>query len=135
MGTASTILPCGVSVNAGVPRAADPPLRSQMLNQLLFQRSPRLYEQTVINRFVPHAQALILRILSLQPSGNLLRRPTLHQFTHNDLPQLAVDRKKTRFGPQSQNPRLLIGFVGAISGAPAMAGYFSADRRASAMKM
>jgi len=33
-----------VSVNAGVPRVADPPLRSQMLNQLLFQRSPRLYE-------------------------------------------------------------------------------------------
>jgi len=28
---------------------------------------------------------------------------------------------------------VLIGFVGAISGAPAMAGYFSADRRASAM--
>jgi hypothetical protein len=38
-----------VSVNAGVPRAADPPLRSQMLNQLLFQRFPSLYEQTAIS--------------------------------------------------------------------------------------
>ena len=35
-------LALGVPVNAGVPRAADPPLRSQITNQLLFQRSPRL---------------------------------------------------------------------------------------------
>ena len=34
-----------VPVNAGVPRAANPPLRSQMPNQLLFQRSARLQEQ------------------------------------------------------------------------------------------
>src|SRR5690349_4051494 len=32
----------GVPLNAGMPRAADPPLRSQMPHQLLFQRSARL---------------------------------------------------------------------------------------------
>src|SRR5215831_2072914 len=44
--------------NAGVPRATDPPLRSRMPNQLLFQRSARLNEQAAINRFVRHAHAL-----------------------------------------------------------------------------
>src|SRR5689334_24249322 len=60
----------GVPVNAGAPRAADPPLRSQMPHQLLFERSPRLNEQAAINRFVRHAQALVIGILGLQPSGN-----------------------------------------------------------------
>ena len=50
-----------VSVNAGVPRAADPPLGAKVLNQLLFQRSARLNEQAAINRFVRHAQALVVR--------------------------------------------------------------------------
>ena len=60
-------------------------LRPQMPHQLLFQRSARLNEQAAINRFVRHAQALVVRVCCLQPSGNLLRRPVLHQFTRNDL--------------------------------------------------
>ena len=62
----------GVPVDTGVPRAADPPLRSQMPNQLLFQRSARLNEQAAINRFVRHAQALVVRVVPLQPSGMLM---------------------------------------------------------------
>src|SRR6201987_3465358 len=38
------VLALGVSVNAGMPRAADPPLGAKVLNQLLFQRSSRLQE-------------------------------------------------------------------------------------------
>src|ERR1700676_1821374 len=53
----------GVPVNAGVPRAADPPLGAQVLNQLFFQHSARLNEQAAINRLVGHAQALVLGIL------------------------------------------------------------------------
>ncbi len=34
----------GVPMNAGMARAADPPLRAKVPNQLLFQRSPRLNE-------------------------------------------------------------------------------------------
>src|ERR1019366_4017384 len=82
-------------VNAGVPRAADPPLGSQMPHQLLFQRTPRLNEQAAINRFVRHAQALVVGMLTLQPSGNLLRRPVLHQFTRNDLAQPTVCSQPT----------------------------------------
>ena len=119
-------------MNAGVPRVADPPLRSQMPHQLLFQRSTRLNEQTTINRFVRHAQALIVGILPLQPSGNLLRRPVLHQFTRNDLLQLAAGGQKARLGSQGRLPGLLIGFTRAILRAPAMAGYLPAYRGASA---
>src|ERR1700688_229275 len=125
----------GVSVNAGVPRAADPPLGSQMSHQLLFQRTPRLNEQGAINRFVRHTQALILRILSLQPSGNLLRRPVLQQFTRNDLLQLAVGGQPARLGPQGRLPGLPIGLVGSILRAPAMAVYLSGYRGESATQM
>src|SRR5450755_607769 len=83
-------LALGVSVNAGVPRAADTPFRAQVLNQLLFQHSTRLYEQAAINRFVGHLHRLVLGILALQPSGNLLRRPVQKEFTRNDLPELSV---------------------------------------------
>ncbi len=41
-----------VSKDTGVPRAAYSPLEAKMLNQLLFQRSPRLNEQVAINSFV-----------------------------------------------------------------------------------
>jgi hypothetical protein len=88
-----------VPVNTGMARAADPPLGSQMPHQFLFQRSPRLYEQTPIDGFVRHAQALVVRVLHLQPPGNLLRRPILHQFTRNHLLQLAVGGQPTRLGP------------------------------------
>ena len=50
-------------MNAGVPRAADPPLGAKVLNQRLFQRSARLDEQAPIDGFVRHAQALIVGIL------------------------------------------------------------------------
>ena len=66
-------LALGVPVNAGVPRAANPPPRSQMPNQPLFQHSARLQEQAAIDGLVRHAQALVVPVVLLQPSGNLLR--------------------------------------------------------------
>src|ERR1700730_12559319 len=77
-------LTTAVSTDTRMPRAADPPLGPQVLNQLFFQHSARLNEQAAINRFVRHAHALVLGILVLQPSGNLLRRPVQDQFTRND---------------------------------------------------
>src|SRR5450759_4225018 len=68
-------LATAVSTITRVPRAADPPLESKMLNQLLFQHSARLNEQTAVNGFVGHPHPLVLGILNLQPSGNLFRRP------------------------------------------------------------
>src|SRR5579862_2466997 len=127
-------LALGMSVNAGVPRAADPPLGAKVLNQLLFQRSARLNEQAAINRFVRHAQALVFGIRSLQPAGDLLRRPVFRQFTRNNGPKLLVQGQTADLGAQSQLPGSLVGVTGAILRAPAMAGYLSAYRRGSATK-
>ena len=44
--------PLGVPVNAGRPRAADPPLGAKVPKQLLLQHSARLKEQAAIDRFV-----------------------------------------------------------------------------------
>src|ERR1700751_3993939 len=65
-----------------------------------------------------HAQALILEKLPLQPSGNLLGRPVLHQFTRNDLPERGVSGQQARLGPQGRFPGLLIGFIWAGVRAP-----------------
>src|ERR1700693_2931142 len=80
-----------------------------MLNQLFFQHSTRLNEQTAVNRLVRHAHPLVLGILTLQPPANLFRRPVLHEFTRNDLLQLHVQGKKAPLGPQGRLPGLLIG--------------------------
>jgi hypothetical protein len=55
-----------VSPITGVPRP-------QVLHQLLFQHSTSLNEQAAVNGFVGHAQASVLAIRILQPSGNLFR--------------------------------------------------------------
>jgi hypothetical protein len=104
-------LALGVPMNTGVPRAADPPFRAKVPNQLLFQRSPRLNEQAAINRFVRHTQALVVRIGLFQPPGNLLGRPVLHQFTRNHLLQLTVGGQPARLGAQRRLPGLLIGLA------------------------
>ena len=124
-----------VPVNAGVPRAADVPLRSQMPNQLLFQRSARLQEQAAVNSFVRRVQALIVRVGLLQPSGNLLRRPVPHQFTRNQGAKFLVESQATDLRPQGRLPGLGVGFVRSILRAPAMAGHLSAYRGASATQM
>jgi hypothetical protein len=90
----------GVSVNAGVPRAANAPLRSQVVHQLFFKYSPSLNEQAAVNGFVGHSHARVIGIPDLEPSGNLFGRPVQDQFTRHDVPQLAVHGKKTPLGSQ-----------------------------------
>ena len=76
-------------MNAGMPRAADPPLRSQMPDQLLFQRSARLNEQgAIINHFVRHMQALDLEGKEEMGLSEITGMDT--QLKHDDL--LALDR-------------------------------------------
>jgi hypothetical protein len=57
-----------------------------VVHQFFFQYSLRLNEQATVDRFVRHAQALVIGILGLQPSGNLFGRPVQDQFTRNDVP-------------------------------------------------
>jgi hypothetical protein len=111
-----------MSAISGVPRAADPPLGPQVLNQLFFQHSTRLNEQATVNRFVRHVHTLIIGIPVLEPSGDLLRRPVQDQFTRNDPLQLPVDGKKADLGAQGRIPGLVIRFIGSIERSPATAG-------------
>src|SRR5712672_1490863 len=68
-------LTSAVSAITRVPRAAYAALGSQVPQQLFFQHSSRLNEQTAVNGFVRYAHTFVLGILDLQPSGNLFRRP------------------------------------------------------------
>src|SRR6202167_2976133 len=107
-------------------RAAHAPLRPQVVQQLFFQCSPGLNEQATVNRFVGHAQALVVGILVLQPPGNLFGRPVQDQFTRNDVPQLALDAQQTLLRPQGRNPSLLICIMGTIGRTATMASYLPA---------
>src|SRR5271163_490881 len=103
---------------AGMTRAAHAPLRPQVVQQLFFQCSPGLNEQASVNRFLGHAQALVVGILVLQPPGDLLGRPVQDQSTRNDVPQLAVLGKQTALRTQGRNPSLLICILGTIGRTP-----------------
>src|SRR5271156_3696267 len=102
-------------------RAAHAPLRPQVVQQLFFQCSPGLNEQATVNRFMGHAQALVMGILVLQPPGNLLGRPVQEQSTRNEVPQLAVLGQQTSLRTQGRNPSLLIGIMGTIGRTATMA--------------
>src|SRR5271156_6805988 len=124
----------GLPARSRVLRAADAALGPQMCNQLFFQHSPRLDEQTAVNRFVGHAHTLVLGILGLQPSGDLFRRPLQQQFTRNDLLQLLTDSKKAGFRPQSRVPGLLIRFTRSILRTATMTSNFPTHRRRRAVQ-
>src|SRR5216684_6353007 len=117
-----------------VLRTADAALGPKMSNQFFFQRSPRLNEQATVNGLVGHAQALVIGILGLQPSGDLFRRPVKQQFTRNDLLQLLMDSKKAGFRPQSRLPGLVIRFIGSILRTATMTCDLPAHRRSSALQ-
>ena len=92
-----------------------------MPQQLLFQHSAGLKEQAAGNGFVRHAQASVLGILILQPSGNLFRRPVQKQFARNARSELLVDSQQAGLGPQGRLPGLVIGFTGSVLRTAAMA--------------
>ena len=75
-------------------------------------------EQTAIDDLVGHAHALVAGISSLQPSGNLLRRPVQHQFTGHDQAQLPAIGRQIGLRPQRRLPGLLISLTGRYTGRP-----------------
>ena len=122
-------LTLGVPCSSSVHGPTDEWLRSKMLNQLLFQHSSSLDEQTAIEGLVGHAHALVAGIASLQPTGNLLRRPVLDQFTGDDQPQLPVPGKPAGLGSQGGLPSLMI--TGSIHWTAAVACHLPTYRRRS----
>src|SRR5580658_141218 len=116
-------------------RAAHAPLRPQAVHQLFLQHSTGLDEQTAINRLVGHAQALVIGILGLQPSGNLFGRPVQDQFTRNDVPQPAVDSKPALLRSHGPVPGLIIRFMGAIDSTATVARNLPTHRRGRSIQM
>src|ERR1022692_2267620 len=102
-----------VSKDTRVLREAYAAFGPKVCNKLFFQHSSRLNEQATVNSFVGHAHALIIGILTLQPSGNLFRRPIQNQFTRNDLLQPHMTDQKARLWPQSRLPGFGICFGGS----------------------
>jgi hypothetical protein len=71
-------------------RAPHGPCAPQMLHELLFQRSTGLNVESAVDRLVGHVLALVARVFSLQPTGNLLRRPLPPQLMGYDLRQVPI---------------------------------------------
>ena len=118
----------GLSVFASMARAAHAPLRPQVVHQLFFQYSSRLNEQAAVDGLMGHSHAPVIRVLRLQPSGNLLGRPVQNQFTRSDVPQLAVPGKKTAFRTRRRVPGLVVHIMSTISRAATMARDFPTHR-------
>jgi hypothetical protein len=112
-------------------RAAHAPLRPQVVHQLSYRYSPLLNGQAAVNRLVRRPHVLIIRMLSLQPSGNPFGRPVQHKFTRNDVPLLPVHVQKAALRSQRRDPSLAIRLKSAISRPPSMANDFPAHRRRS----
>src|SRR6185369_2611489 len=110
-------------------RAAHAPLRPQVVQQLFFQHSAGMNEQATVNGLVGHSHALVIGILSLQPSGNLLGRPVQDKFTRNDLPQPRVQGQEELLGSQGRLPGLLIRLMSAIDKTTTMARDLPTHRR------
>src|SRR6516165_6575080 len=105
-----------------------------MPGELFFQHTTRLDEQTPIDRLVRHAQALVVRILGLQPPRDLLGRPFQTQLTRDDAPQSAVATEQTRLRTPCRVPRAAISGRGPVAIPPTMSRYLPADRRRSSSK-
>jgi Aspartyl protease len=58
-----------------------------------------------------------------------------NQFTGDDRPQLLMQGKQARPGPQSRLPGLMIGFTGSISWTPSVARHLPADRRGGSLQI
>src|SRR4030095_1624787 len=91
---------------------------AQVLDQRFFEHAAGLNEQTAIDRLVRHPQCLILGVVTLQPPGDLLRRPVASELRGHDSPQVRVPRELTRLRTPSPTPSLPIPGRGAVRTEP-----------------
>jgi len=89
-------------------RAGNGSFGSETGLQLLFQDASGLDIQTAIDGFVGHAFVFSLRVLSLQPPGDLLGRPLLPQLGHDHFRYGTMPSKLALFGPVRSIPGSLI---------------------------
>jgi hypothetical protein len=61
-----------------------------MRHQLLLQSAACLDEQAAIDRLVGHLKGFVIRVGTLQPAGNLLRRPLEAELMRHEVGQRSV---------------------------------------------
>jgi hypothetical protein len=109
-------------------RAANRAVGAQVLDQRFFKHSASLNEQAAIDRLVRHPERLILGMGTLQPPGDLLRRPVVPELRGHDVPQVRVCGELTRLRSQGSTPGLSIRRRSAICAEATVADHFPADR-------
>jgi len=97
--------------------------------QLFLEGPAGLNKQGSVNRLVRDMKLWILRVLRLQPSRDLLRRPLEPQFARYDQTQLAIRRQSALLGALRPIPRSIVGVACAIAVIAPIPPYFTTNRR------
>src|SRR5437667_9289604 len=105
------------------------PSRPEAGRELLAQRAARLDEQRLIDRLVRNAHGQVVRIVTDQPRGDLLRRPVGAQPPLDFTAQPRVDSKLRWLGSLAPLDRLAVGTPGAIAIAGSAPRNLARDRR------
>src|SRR4030095_3030430 len=110
-------------------RAAERAMSPQVLSQLFLKRPAGLDEQRAVDRLVRHPKRLIFGVGTVQPPGDLLRRPVVPQLPVHDAAQVRVCGELTRLGAQRSTPGLSIRGFRSVWTRATVASHFTTDRR------
>lgn len=98
-----------------------------MLQKLLLQSAPRLDKERAIDGFVGHLHAPLLWVGPFEPTGDLLRRPSMLQFASHDLRQGWIARQLARLGAVRTLPGCFIGARSPVATLATVAVKLTAD--------
>lgn len=118
-----------IPLQARVPGAADGACRPQMRKQLLLQNATGLDKQASVDRFVRHACALVIGMLTLQPARDLLRRPLAFELLRYCVTKRQPVRQLAGLRTPCTIPGRLIGQGGPVTLTPPVAPYLATDCR------
>ncbi len=102
---------------------------AQMADELLFERSASLNEESAVDRLVRHAHGRIIGECSLEANRYLPGRPIALQLASNPALQPGLTAQSARLRPPSPVPGLGVCSCGSIFVPAAVSPNFSADRR------
>ena len=87
------------------PAAPHRPTPAQVRDQLVLERTAGLHVQRAVDGFVRDVHTRIVRIVALEPSRDLLRRPLELELRRDQRPQFRLLRKATRLRALCTSPR------------------------------
>ena len=117
-----------VALEAGIAGAADRASRPQVRQQLLLEHTTGLDEQASVDRFVRHTCALVIRMLALQPAGDLLRRPLAFELLCYCVTELRLPRQLAGLWPPGPIPGRRFRDGRTIDASTAIATHLPTDR-------